>query len=247
MAESQVAVFSDVHSNLEALEAVMTDAKANGIKRFVCLGDIVGYAASPAQCVDLVRGLKCPVLQGNHDAAASSNSDPDSSSMHDMALAGIEYSRKTLSHEQRTYLSNLPLTFSSGRSQYVHASLEEPGDWGYVMGSYDALAHFEKQELPVCFCGHTHVPAVWHPSRQGMLTYPTDGRVRLPEGGKTLVNVGSVGQPRDGNPLACYVVYDEIANTVEFRRVAYDIGKAGEKIVAAKLPVSLAERLSRGR
>lgn len=245
MAESPVAVFSDVHSNLEALEAVLADMKAFGIERFVCLGDIVGYSASPAECLELVRALNCPVVQGNHDLDVSLDiNDP---SMRDVVVAGIEYSRMNLSSEQRTYLSSLPLAFKRGRSEFVHASLEDPGSWVYVFGSDDALAHFEMQELPICFCGHTHEPAIWHPSRKGMLTYPTTGFVRLPEGGKTLINVGSVGQPRDGNPLACYVIYDEVANTVEFRRIAYDIAKASEKIIAAQLPPILAARLFRGR
>jgi diadenosine tetraphosphatase ApaH/serine/threonine PP2A family protein phosphatase len=184
-------------------------------------------------------------VQGNHDLDVSL--DTDDPSVRDVVLAGLEFSRRNLSTDQRTYLSGLPLTFTRGRSQFVHSSLEDPESWVYVLNSSDALAHFEIQELPLCFCGHTHEPAVWHPSRRGMLTYPTTGLARLPEGGKTLVNVGSVGQPRDGNPLACYVIYDEVANTVEFRRVAYDIGKTSEKITAAQLPAVLGERLFRGR
>src|SRR6478735_415562 len=113
MADSRVAVFSDVHSNLEALEAVLADIKACGIERFVCLGDIVGYAASPAECVELVRGLNCPVVQGNHDLDVSQ--DANDPSMRDVVLAGIEFSRKSLSSDQRTYLANLPLTFTHGR------------------------------------------------------------------------------------------------------------------------------------
>ena len=245
MAESLVVVFSDVHSNLEALVAVLADMKSCGIARQVCLGDIVGSAANPAECLELVRALACPVTQGDQDLDATrGDEDP---SMPAGLRAAMEQARRNLTSEQKAYLGNLPLTHASGRSEFVHASLEDPGSWGYVLNSSDAEAHFEKQTLPLCFCGHTREPAVWVPSRRGMLSYPTTGRVRLPEGGKTLINVGSVGQPRDANPLACYVIYDEVANTVEFRRVAYDVAKAAEKIASAGLPVSLAESLARGR
>ncbi len=245
MADSPIAVFSDVHSNLEALDSVLADMRACGVEQFVCLGDIVGTGASPAECLELIRALACPVLQGDQDLAVCEAGHD--SSIPAGLLAGVEFSRRNLSSEQKSYLSNLPLTFARGRSEFVHASLEDPGSWPYVLSSNDALAHFEVQNFPLCFCGHTREPAVWHPSRKGMLSYPTTGLVRLPEGGKTLVNVGSVGQPGDGNPLAGYVVFDEAANTIEFRRVAYDIEKTSGKIAAALLPASLAERLSRGR
>ena len=245
MAESRVAVFSDVHSNLEALEAVLADIRGCDIEQFVCLGDIVGSAAHPAECLELIRALNCPLVRGDQDSAVCQ--EDDDSTIPSGLLPGIKYSRRNLSGEQKTYLADLPLTYMRGRSEFVHASLEDPGSWICVLNSTDALAHFEMQELPLCFCGHTREPAVWVPSRRGMLSYPTTGLVRLPEGGKTLVNVGSVGQPGDGNPLAGYVVFDEAANTIEFRRVAYDIEKTSGKIAAALLPASLAERLSRGR
>ena len=245
MAVSPVAVFSDVHSNLEALEAVLADIKKCGIEQFVCLGDVVGSAANPAECLQLTRALNCPVVQGDRDLAVSQENGD--AAIPPGLLPGIAFSRRNVSSEEKCYLASLPLTFARGRSEFVHGSLEDPGSWGYVFNSSDALAHFEMQQLPLCFCGHTREPAVWHPSRKGMLSYPTIGLVRLPEGGKTLINVGSVGQPADRNPHACYVTFDEVANTIEFRRVAYDIDKARKKITAAGLPASLAECLSHGR
>lgn len=245
MDDSPIAVFSDIHANLEALQAVLADIAALGLRQMICLGDIVGYAASPAQCVKLVRGLGCPVIQGNHDAAAAG--DDSLEEMRDVAQRGIEYSRAKLTTAERAYLAALPLKFSDGRCEFVHASLDAPSGWNYVLGEDEALAHFAAQRLRIAFCGHTHFPMVWHLGDTGNLkAWRGQGRIELPPGGKTLINVGSVGQPRDGCASACYVVSDPKSDTVEFRRVEYDIAKARRKIMRAKLPEFIAERLSRG-
>jgi diadenosine tetraphosphatase ApaH/serine/threonine PP2A family protein phosphatase len=241
-----LAVFSDVHANLEALQAVLADMDAQGVRERVCLGDIVGYAANPAQCLRLVRRLGCPVIKGNHDRAAADGDDL--TKMRDVARSGIEFARRKLSLEQRSYLAALPLTVSNGNCEFVHASLNDPGEWRYVTRETSARAHFQMQEQPLCFCGHTHVPIVWHLSSNGNIkTWHGEGRIELPAGGKTLINVGSVGQPRDHHPAACYATWDAQAGWVEFRRVEYDIGKARQKILRAKLPHFAAHRLSFGR
>jgi len=246
MPESNSAVFADVHANLEALQAVLADMDAQAVSQRVCLGDIVGYAANPAQCLELVRGLGCPVVKGNHDDAAAGDSDLDE--MRDVAQRGIEFARQKLSTAQRAYLADLPLTLSSGNSEFVHASLNDPGEWRYIMREPEARDHFAAQTQPLCFCGHTHVPMVWHLSNTGNIkTWRGHGRIELPAGGKTLVNVGSVGQPRDLQPAACYAICDAQAGWVEFRRVEYDIAKARRKILRAKLPRYAAQRLSLGR
>jgi len=246
MPDSILAVFGDVHANLEALQAVLADMDAQAVSQRVCLGDIVGYAANPAQCLELVRGLGCPVVKGNHDDAAAGDSDLDE--MRDVAQRGIEFARQKLSTAQRAYLADLPLTLSSGNSEFVHASLNDPGEWRYIMREPEARDHFAAQTQPLCFCGHTHVPMVWHLSNTGNIkTWRGHGRIELPAGGKTLVNVGSVGQPRDLQPAACYAICDADAGWVEFRRVEYDIAKARRKILRAKLPRYAAQRLSLGR
>ncbi len=246
MSNSKLAVFADVHANLEALQAVLADMEALAISQRVCLGDIVGYAASPAQCLELVRGLGCPVVKGNHDEASATDMALDE--MRDVAQSGIEFARQKLSPEQRAYLANLPLTSSSEDCQFVHASLNAPGGWHYVMREPDAREHFKVQTKPLCFCGHTHVPTVWHLSNSGNIkSWRGHGRIEFPAGGKTLINVGSVGQPRDLCSAACYAICDPQARWVEFRRVAYDIAKARRKIVRAKLPRYAAQRLSLGR
>ena len=245
MDDSRTAVFSDIHANLEAVQAVVADIAGLGIRKMICLGDIVGYAANPSKCVKLVREIGCPVVQGNHDAAAAG--DDSLEEMRDVAQRGIEFSRAKLSVAERAYLAALPLTFSDGRCEFVHASIDAPAEWNYVMGEYDALAHFASQKLRLAFCGHTHFPMVWHLGDTGNLkAWRGQGRIELPPGGKTLINVGSVGQPRDGCASACYVVCDPKSDTIEFRRVEYDIAKARRKIMRAKLPEFIAQRLSLG-
>jgi diadenosine tetraphosphatase ApaH/serine/threonine PP2A family protein phosphatase len=246
MSESALAVFGDIHSNLEALEAVRADMEALGIQRRVCLGDIVGYAANPGKCLKLVRSLGCPVLKGNHDALVAT--DDALVDMRDLAIAGIELSRRKLTAEQREYLRDLPLTAADGDCQFVHASLNRPEEWIYLVDKESLQMHFGMQTTRISFAGHTHVPVVWHRSSNGELTsLGKRGRIDLPKDGKILINAGSVGQPRDLCRDACYAVYDAQYNSVEFRRIAYDVQKTKRKILRAKLPAFAAQRLSLGR
>jgi diadenosine tetraphosphatase ApaH/serine/threonine PP2A family protein phosphatase len=246
MLDSILGVFADVHANLEALQAVLADMAVQAIRQRVCLGDIVGYAANPAQCLELVRSLGCPVIKGNHDAAVAEDTDLDE--MRDVAQCGIEFARLKLSPEKRAYLASLPLVVSNGICQFVHASLNAPEEWRYVMGEAQAREHFQAQAQPLCFCGHTHVPTVWHLNTTGAIrTWGGRGRIQLPAGGKALINVGSVGQPRDLCPAACYAICNPQARWVEFRRVSYDISKTRRKILRAKLPRFAAQRLPLGR
>ena len=216
MPDSILAVFADVHANLEALQAVLADMDAQATSQRVCLGDIVGYAANPAQCLELIRGLGCPVVQGNHDEAAATDMALDE--MREVAQNGIEFARRKLSPEQRAYLGGLPFTFSCESCQFVHASLNAPSEWRYIMREPEAREHFAVQAKPLCFCGHTHVPTVWHLSNTGNIkSWRGQGRIELPAGGRTLVKVGAVGQPRDLCPAACYAICDPQARWVEFR------------------------------
>jgi len=241
-----MAVFSDVHSNLEALKAVLADMDALRIRHRVCLGDIVGYGADPAGCVEKIRTLNCPVLQGNHDAAAAEEADFEE--MNTSALAGIALSRKSLAPEQREWLAQLPLTLVEDGCEFVHGSLDAPEEWWYVLSPEDAAIHFESQTQPICFCGHTHDPMVWQSNGPHQLSIRHgEGRIKLPPTGKILINVGSVGQPRDHNPNACYAIFHPVARWVQFRRVPYDLAKTQLKIGRAGLPPYSAERLAQGR
>jgi diadenosine tetraphosphatase ApaH/serine/threonine PP2A family protein phosphatase len=240
------AIFSDIHANLEALTAVLADMAELGVRSRVCLGDVVGYAADPVECLALVRRLDCPVLLGNHDEAVAT--EIHLLGMRGSAQSGALYAREKLSAEQRAYLAKLPLTREEPTCQFVHASLDDPAEWTYIQSAWEALQHFEHQTQRLCFCGHTHVPMIWHLAPDGSLSNVAGtGRMRLPASGKLLVNVGSVGQPRDLEPAACYVLYHTHSDEIEFRRVPYDIATTRRKILQADLPPESGNRLLHGR
>ena len=246
MAEETWVVFSDIHSNLEAFQAVLADMRSIRFSRMICLGDVAGYAASPKECVDLVRSLDTEVLQGNHDFGVLDN--PTMLQMSGPAALGIRYARKQLSPARCAFLANLRLVSTQGDLQFVHSSLDRPEDWTYLRREPEIREHFKAQTHPVSFCGHTHIPGVFHlDSSDEVQSLGATGRIELPREGKVLINAGSVGQPRDRNPDACYAVYETAARTVEFRRVPYDIEAAKEKIIQAGLPRITAERLSFGK
>src|SRR5947199_1392322 len=148
------AIFSDVHGNLEALEAVLADARARKCTRFVCLGDVVGYNANPRECVERVRELDCPVVKGNHDEAASRLSPPGD--FNEIAERAIAWTREHLSDEHKEWLRRLPLQTRVHDFTIVHATLDTPEQWGYVFNNLDAAASFTYQRTNVCFFGHTH-------------------------------------------------------------------------------------------
>jgi diadenosine tetraphosphatase ApaH/serine/threonine PP2A family protein phosphatase len=241
----KIAIFSDVHSNLPALEAVLTDIKRQRASIQVYLGDIVGYNAEPARCVERVRETCDDVIQGNHDEACAV--DLDIADFSSIAQAGIKYSRAHLSAEHKQYLRDLPLLKTTDRWTYVHASLAEPGEWHYVDSPREALLHFREQRTPVAFCGHTHRPLVWLRDKSGELAIEKPRAiVTLDRPAKYLVNVGSVGQNRDHDPRACYTIFDTDNNVIQFRRISYDVRATQKKILAAGLPKLLAWRLELG-
>ena len=155
----EIAVLSDIHSNLHALYSVLEECKARKITRFLCLGDIVGYGAYPAECLKLVRSLRCPTVIGNHDFYAGSGKLDDALS--EGARIGLEYSKKQLSASARKWLRELPETVKTESFTIVHASLEEPLEWHYILDSSEARLSLVMQETPVCFFGHTHVPKLF--------------------------------------------------------------------------------------
>ena len=246
MADETWVVFSDIHSNLEAFQAVLEDMRTIRFQRMICLGDVAGYAASPKDCLDLLRTLETDVLQGNHDFAVVD--DRILLDMSGPAVTGVRYAREQLSASRRAFLAALPMVASHDELQFVHSSLDHPEAWTYLRREPEIHAHFAVQTDPVCFCGHTHIPGVYHlDSADEIQSLGTSGRIELPREGKVLINAGSIGQPRDRNPDACYAAYETATRTVEFRRVPYDIEAAKEKIIQAGLPKITAERLSFGK
>jgi predicted phosphodiesterase len=237
------AIFSDIHSNLEALEAMLADANESRCTHFVCLGDVVGYNANPHECVERVREMDCPIVKGNHDEQASlSKSSRD---FNELAEHAISWTRDHLTDEDKEWLRGLCLQQTVGDFTIVHATLDTPGQWSYVFNTLDAAASFTYQHTAVCFFGHTHVPMAF--VRDEGIRRVKIEHLRIDPAKNYFINVGSVGQPRDGDWRAAYCIYDVDANDVEQRRVPYDVETAQEKMIKAGLPPLLAKRLAVGR
>lgn len=238
-------VFSDIHSNLEALEAVLAFGRGADIDHYLCLGDIVGYGANPDECVETVKGLDfCAYTRGNHDAAVI---DPhERSFFHEVALEGVEYSEKNLSLENRKFIEALPYTYASdGLFIGVHASPYNPEAWEYVLDQGGAKRAFGAMDQRLAFIGHSHTPVVFCDDGKAEQFLQRE-KIIIRENTRYIINVGSVGQPRDGNPDAACVVFDDEKLIVELVRVPYDQQTAAEKIIKAGLPPVLAERLMVG-
>ena len=239
------AILGDIHANLEALNAVLEDARAQSVTDFVCLGDVVGYNADPAACVRVVRDeLACPTVRGNHDHYCS-HDDETLDDFQPLAASAIAWTRRQLTEEDAHWLSNLPLSRTVSGFTLVHSTLDVPERWGYVFDQLDAESHFTYQKTALCFHGHTHVPLVFEKRREVVRSQPQE--IRLAPGTKYFVNTGSVGQPRDGDPRSSYLVYDTASRTITFRRLAYDVAATMEKNRRAGLPERLAVRLAAGR
>lgn len=238
------ALLGDIHSNLEALQAVLNDARQEGVTNYACTGDIVGYNADPKTCLKIIRGLKCEVVQGNHDYYAGCNESMDLFTP--MAQRSIYWTRKQLTPLDRKYLRELPLVRDIEDFTLVHSSLSNPSRWNYIFKRDAAESCFRNQFSNVCFFGHTHVPLafVFEGANIDKGFYDT---LKIQPDYKYLINVGSVGQPRDRNPLAAYAIYDMDERTVTLRRVEYDINAVQNKIRSAGLPFRNALRLEFGR
>ena len=238
------AILGDIHANWEALSAVLADAQTQGVTNYCCVGDIVGYNADPEVCIEKVRELAGDaVVRGNHDHYCSRQENLNG--FHPLAADVVDWTRKRLTDEQRAWLGALKLSRTVETFMLVHATLDNPEMWGYVFDKLEAEANFNYQTSSVCFFGHTHVPLAFEKAgivRGGLYT-----KLRITAGRKYYINVGSVGQPRDGDPRASYAVFDMAQNVVELRRVEYDIVSAQRKIRAAGLPERAASRLEIGR
>jgi predicted phosphodiesterase len=239
----RIAIFGDIHANLEALEVVLADAREQGCTSYICLGDVVGYNANPRECLQIVQSLKCPVVKGNHDDYASSDSSLES--FNPLAEVAIQWTRDQLTPAEKAWLGALPLISKLQGFTVVHASLEDPGGWGYVLNQLDAAASFSKQTTKLCFFGHTHNPRAYIKD-SSVVGLPFEHLVVEPDK-RYFVNVGSVGQPRDGDWRAAYVVFDEEKRMIRMRRLRYDLAKTQGKILAAGLPPRLADRLAYGK
>ena len=239
-------VFGDVHGNLEALEAVLADAEKQGAERYLCVGDIVGYGADPGPCLERVRALTTQVVAGNHDCAVVGRAEIEY--FNHFAKEAVLWTQARLTPGQQAFLAGLPLTLQLNDVTVVHATVHEPQFFGYIESALVARRSFEALQTPVGFVGHSHVPVTFFYEQEAdEIWYSQDPEIPLGEFSKAIVNVGSVGQPRDDNPLACYALYDADQHLVTIRRIPYDIGTAKLKIIDAGLPEVLAARLALGR
>src|SRR6478609_824801 len=237
------AIIADIHANWEAFQTVLANTKAMGCTHYACLGDVVGYNANPKECLDVVREMGMPVVKGNHDEYCSAETDLEGFNPH--AQEAINWTREQLTEDDRKWLRELKYIRLVASFSIVHATLDGPQRWGYVFDRLAAAASFTYQNTTVCFFGHTHVPVAF--IRDTVIRGGTYSKFRVEPGRKYFVNVGSIGQPRDGNPKAAYVIYDMDEGSIELRRLDYDIATAQAKILAAGLPPRLAERLSFGK
>ena len=230
-----LAVVSDLHANLEASEAVFADAEARAVDAALCLGDIVGYGPDPAECVELVRERCSTVILGNHDAAVALDANVGALPRDGQAAARLH--QALLSDDQLGWLGSLPLRAVAPDATLVHAAPDHPEEWPRLDSFQAVQAQFDAFDTALCFVGHSHKPAVASNSL---------GVFSVRPGHRFLVDVGSVGQPRDHDPRASYAVYDTEAVTVEFVRVHYDVARTASKITRRGLPTDLGNRLLRG-
>lgn len=237
------AIIADIHANLEALQVVLEDTKKEGCTHYACLGDVVGYNANPKECLDVIRSMGMPCVKGNHDEYCSCETDLHGFNPH--AAEAVNWTRQQLTEEDRQWLRELKYLRLVASFSIVHATLDGPQRWGYVFDKLAAAASFTYQNTSVCFFGHTHVPVAF--MRDSVVRGGTYSKFKIEPGRKYFVNVGSVGQSRDGVAKATYVIYDLDEASIELRRLDYDIAKTQAKIRAAGLPERLAERLAYGK
>ncbi|MEK6764892.1 MAG: metallophosphoesterase family protein [Planctomycetota bacterium] len=237
----KIVVISDIHGNLEALNRVLEYIdKLECEKRVVCLGDIVGYGPNPAECFNIVESLTGKICLGNHEYAIL-DEDFDCQ-MAESAREAIRWTRGVLGEEIREAINRLPLQVEEDNILYVHASPDDPMQWKYITNANNAYSSLIEMKHSLCFVGHSHIPEVYayHALQRG------GKKAILSKDYKTIVNVGSVGQPRDGSPMLSFAVFDDDNWDVEIVRLKYNYQKTMAKINKANLPLFLAERLARG-
>ncbi len=247
----KTAVITDLHANREALQAVCEHAAAQRVDRYALLGDFVGYGADPGWVVDTVRAMVhggAVAVTGNHDAAVVHGA-PES--MRPEPRMAVDWTRRQLDATQLAFLAGLPLTQQRDDRLYVHANAWAPAGWDYIVGRADAARSLHATPQHITFCGHMHEPKLFHLAAGSALAgefVPTPGvAIPLSSARQWLVIPGSAGQPRDGDPAACYAVHDDVEATITYWRVPYDVETAAAKIRAAHLPARLADRLFDGR
>lgn len=215
-----------------------------GVEEIWCLGDIVGYGPDPGACLALVQERCRYVVAGNHDRAATGQMDI--STFNPSAAEAIQWTSGQLNEKELTYLKGLELKIKAGDFTLVHGSPREPV-WEYLLSTQAAYENFTSFATPFCLVGHSHIPLIFEEAREGIkLTYPFPPIITMDKD-RLIINPGSVGQPRDGDWRASYIIYDNNAKKIELHRLEYNVASTQDKMRKAGLPLSLIERLLYGR
>lgn len=236
-------IFGDIHSNTEALDAVLEALEAEDCDELYCLGDIIGYGAEPKECLDRIRARRINTVAGNHDLAAVGRFDL--SFFNSAAREAMLYALQKLTPTDLSFLGALPMEIATDDFALVHASPRKPDHFDYLFTVPQAEEAFPDAKSPLTFIGHSHVPVIFY-NDADVTDYSQATEFYLRRHRQIIFNCGSVGQPRDGNPDACYVIFDTNIAKMRLGRVAYDVDSAARKIIDANLPLILAERLYKG-
>ncbi|MFC1644202.1 metallophosphoesterase family protein [Candidatus Omnitrophota bacterium] len=237
-------IISDIHGNLQAFDAVIKSLPEKNNTHIICAGDVVGYGADPDGCIEKMLALGAKNILGNHDAAVIDKTDIYY--FNEYAASAVLWTKEHLSKAGREYLNALPLVLEEDLFTVVHGTLHDPEQFIYMVSAASAMHTFERLKTKICFVGHSHVPGVFI-FRDGKVYQSFKKKIRIEKGEKYIINVGSVGQPRDNDSRACYCTYDPDKGEVDFYRIEYDIKLAREQIISAGLPQTLGDRLLYGR
>ncbi|MCF7898233.1 MAG: metallophosphatase family protein [Candidatus Omnitrophica bacterium] len=237
-------IFSDIHSNLEAFSEAVNYFNGRKIDRFICLGDIVGYGPDPQQCLEVVKKLKSKTIAGNHDWATVGKFNLNYFNW--CAQKALSWTQKKINEKGWKYLHGLPLIYKKNNFYCVHGSLDKPKNFNYTITPSQVQLNFSLLDARLCFIGHSHITEVFCLNK-GQIKHLRKEKINIEKDKKYIINVGSIGQPRDGDPRLSLCVYDTDKQLLTFKRIEYNIKKTADKIIKKKLPEFLAKRLYLGR
>lgn len=243
---TKIGLFSDIHGNLEALQAVLAKLDEEACDVLIFLGDLVGYGASPAECVACIREREIPCLLGNHDEYVTLLMDPRLERLREDIRISVEWTQSVLPMDDLKWLAQLPRRIDAEDFSLVHGAFG-PKPWVYCMNERSLSHNFQHQDVALGFCGHSHMPlmALYREDAPPVLDHIRKGPI--PDAPKVMINVGSAGQPRDRDPRGACVIFELETRVVRLLRVPYDIAAAQQKILDADLPERFAKRLEVGR
>lgn len=236
------AIISDIHGNVEALKNVLTHLESEEISQIICLGDVVGYGPKPNECVELIKERTDVCLMGNHDHAVLGLTDVNHFNQY--ARDAVLWTRRTMTQYNKTFLENMPFTSTAKEALFVHATPLEPQEWHYIFSADEARRNLDSIKQRVAFIGHSHIPVVF--SYKDGIIDKEELTLDL-KNDRYIINVGSIGQPRDGDPRSCFVLFDDDIGELSYRRLEYPVETTYQQIVDSQLPSFLAMRLFAGQ